>query len=333
MARIRLAVIGCGIAARKIHLPALRDLSRQFEIAVACSRTEKSARSFAEMAGAQAWSTNWRDAIARPDVDAVDLVLPVEMNLPVTRAAIAAGKHVLVEKPLATSIAECRAMARLAASTDRVVMVAENMRYRPALRKLRTIIEGGKLGRVYAAQWSASTDMAPETSEYAKTAWRIDHKFPGGFPMDAGVHHANAIRMLFGEVERVSSWTTSVNPAIGDVDTHFMQFDTDRGVHGVFCHCFSARGHRHDRLTILGTEATAILEGRVLTIRRRGRKDRVEEIEDDWGYRGQFRAFRAAIVDGTPTETPCAEALRDFAVIEASLRSAKTGKPVRPAAK
>lgn len=330
MPRVRLAIVGCGIAARKIHLPALQDLPKLFEIVVACSRTEESARSFAKLAGGVDWTTDWRDVLRRGDVDAVDLILPVEMNLPVTRAAIAAGKHVIVEKPLATTMAECRAMVRTADSTKLAVMVAENMRYRPALRKLRALIEGGKLGRVYASQWLASTDLAPETSPYARTQWRIDHKFPGGFPMDAGVHYANAIRMLFGEVVRVSSWATSANPAIGEVDTHFMEYDTKAGVHGVYCHCFSAKGHRDDRLVVLGTEATAVLEGKRLTLRRRGRKDRVEEISDDWGYRGQFRAFHAAATRGVPTETPCSEALRDFAVIEASLRSAKKGAAVKP---
>ncbi len=328
MGPIRLGIIGCGLAARDLHWPALATLPRKFRVAVACNHTVEKARSFASLAGGVPWTKDWRAVVANDGVDAVDIVLPVEMNLVVTREALKAGKHVIVEKPLATSPKECGEMAKLEKSTKLVTMVAENFRYRPALKRLRKMIAEGVFGTVRAARWTAATDMAPETSAYARTKWRIAHKYPGGFTMDGGVHWANGIRMLFGEVTRVSSWSMAMNPEIGEVDTHHMQFTTKEGVQGVYCHAYSAKGHREDRLTIFGTKATGVVEGGELVLKRRGRKDRTIDLKDDGGYRGQFEAFHAAITRGVPVATPFAEGLRDFAVIEASLRSAKTGKPV-----
>ncbi len=329
MPPLRLGIIGLGLAARDLHWPALSALSRKFRVAVVCNHTIPKARSFAKLAGGVPWTQDYRAVLESDEVDAVDIVLPVELNLKVTRDALKAGKHVIVEKPLATSLKECREMVKLEKATKPVTMVAENFRYRPGLKRLRKLMKDGTFGDVYAVQWMAATDLAPETSAYGRTQWRIDHKYPGGYPMDGGVHWANAIRMLFGEVTRVSSWTTAVNPKIGDVDTHYMQFDTAEGVHGTYCHSFSAKAHHEDRLTIFGTKATGVVEDGRLVLKQRGRKERTIDLKDDGGYRGQFEAFHGAITKGTPVETPFEEGLRDFAVIEASLRSGKTGKSVK----
>lgn len=327
-AAVRLAVIGCGIAARKLHLPALQALRRRLVVTMVCNHTEPKARSFAEEIGGVPWVRDYREVLAAPDVDAVLVVLPVEMNLPVARAALAAGKHVLLEKPLACSMAEGHALVRAAAASDRVAMLAENYRYKPALRRVRALIDGGKLGDVYAARWCVMGEVSPDNSPYARTAWRINHRYPGGFVMDAGVHYAHAIRYLFGDVTRVRGWSHCVNPAIGEIDTHDMEFQTERGVHGAFAIYFSVPGLVQNRLIVAGTKASLQLDFNALTLHPRGRAPRVIAVPESGGYKEQLEAFHASVTKGAPVEATFAEGLRDFALIEASLRSAKSGKPV-----
>ncbi|CAN5191792.1 Gfo/Idh/MocA family oxidoreductase [soil metagenome] len=329
MTPLNLAIIGCGIAANDHHLPALEKLRRKFRITWACNRTVEKARVFAQKSGAANWTTDFREALADPEVDAVSIILPVELNLPVTRASLAAGKHVLVEKPLAATMRECRAMVKLAEETELVTMVAENYRFRPALRKIRVMNQRGDFGDVYGVQWAAAGDLAPETNKYAHTQWRLDHKYPGGFPMDGGVHTIHAIRYLFGEITEVRGFTQQINPILGDVDTHHMEFETAAGTRGVFCHYFSAKGYREDRLKIFGTAATAILEKGKLTLFRRGKAAREIDLKDDPGYVGEYETFNSAITKKTPVETNFHEGLMDFRVVEASLRSAKSGKTIR----
>ncbi len=327
---INLAIIGCGLAARDLHWPALRHLTDQFRIAIVCNHTPEKARSFADLVGGGVpWTQDYHEAIAERGVDAVSIILPVELNLPVTEAALRAGKHVIVEKPLALDAAESARMVALAREfPTRVTMVAENYRYRPTLRRLGEMLRAGAIGRVYACQWTTMTDMAPETSAYGRTQWRLDHKYAGGYLTDGGVHTINGIRLLFGEIVELRSRTLCVNRTIGEVDTHFMEFETERGVTGTLTQAYSARGYAESRLLVLGTEGTIRLEGNRIAIHRRGIA--VEEIAtpDDGGYRGQYEAFHAAIAHGTPTETSFPEAARDLAVMLAAMKSAESGEKV-----
>lgn len=324
---VPIAVIGCGIAARKLHLPALEANARRFRVAMVCNRSADKARSFAELAGGVPWVTDYREVLASPDVDAVLVVLPVDLNLEVGRAALRAGKHLLLEKPLACSMKEGRALIRAAAATDRVAMLAENYRYKPALRRVRALIDAGRLGEVYAVQWSVLGEVSPANSPYARTAWRIDHRYPGGFVMDAGVHYAHAIRHLFGDVTRVRGWSRSVNPAIGAVDTHNLEFDTERGIHGTLANYFSVSGFVNNRLVVMGTRATAVLEGgTALTLHARGKAPAAIKVSPSGGYVEQLTAFHASITRGAPIEATFEEGLKDFALIEASLRSAEQGR-------
>lgn len=329
MPPLRLGILGCGIAARELHRPALASMQSKWTVATVCNHTPQKAKALAKAIGGAAWTLDYKEVLADPDIDAVAIILPVELNLPVTQEALAAGKHVLVEKPLAATLSECRQMVRLAAKTDRVAMLAENFRYRPAIRLLRKMIDEKSFGTIHAVQWNSVTDLAPETSQYARTQWRLDHKYPGGYPMDGGVHNVHALRFLFGEITEVRGWTRQINLILGDVDMHQMEFDTATGVHGTFSNYFSAKGIWEDRLMIYGTEATAVLQHGKLTVHRRGKKAREIDTKDDGGYRGEYEAFHAAITKGAPVETTFEEGLRDFRVIELSFKSARVGKSLK----
>lgn len=332
MPPIRLAIIGCGLAARDLHWPALRRIPSRFSVTTVCNHTAPKARSFAKVTGCNDWTTDYRDILRRDDVDAVDIILPFDLNHEVVKASLAAGKHVIVEKPLAASLKDARSLVRIARKSDRTAMVAENFRYRPVLRQLEALIRKGTLGGVHTARWEAFTEMSPKTSAYGRTPWRLEDRFPGGYIMDAGVHVIHGIRMLFGEIEAVHAATRSVNPAIGREDTMAMLFRTVRGVDGSFTVHFTAKGYRGNRLLVFGTKATAELADNRLTIHRPRAKPRTRAIKDDGGYLGQFKDFHRAVRNGNPPEAVFEEGFRDFAVIMAALDSARGGRWVRPAA-
>src|SRR5512140_1581044 len=110
MRKLRLGIIGCGIAARKLHLPALSALSDRYEIVAVCNHTKPKAVSFSRLAGGVPYDLDYRKLLQRPDVEAVDIVLPIDLNHRVTRDALAAGKHVILEKPLAANLREGKEM-------------------------------------------------------------------------------------------------------------------------------------------------------------------------------------------------------------------------------
>jgi predicted dehydrogenase len=132
--RIRLALIGAGIFMRDAHLPALLRLSDRFEIVAVHSRTPESTAALIERIGASVEPIADVDALlARADIDAVDMVLPIPAQAAVLAQVLASGKHVISEKPIAPDNATARALIELQRQHPaQVWMVAENWRYEEA---------------------------------------------------------------------------------------------------------------------------------------------------------------------------------------------------------
>ena len=315
MQPIKLGIIGTGLAARKLHWPALKKLPAKFKIAAVCNHTEQKARSFARLVGGVPYVLDYHELLDNRQIEAVDIVLPIELNHIVTCAALEAGKHVIVEKPLAYNLIEARKMLSFPEIyPDQVMMVAENFRYKPSLLRIAEIINLGKIGVPYSVLWN-NLFMVDETNPYAKTRWRIEHKHPGGFITDGGVHNIAAIRDLFGDISWGQALTNRINPAIGEIDSFSFQFKTVQNVTGVLNIFLSANGQSENRLIILGTTGSLVSEGNKITLMRSGHDDREEAIEDDGGYQGEFADFHAAIRDGGKPISTFAEAYKDLETI------------------
>ncbi len=327
MRRLRLGIIGCGIAARKLHLPALRALEERFEIVAVCNHTRPKAVSFSRLAGGVPFDLDYRRLLQRPDVEAVDVVLPIELNFSVTRDALEAGKHVILEKPIAANLHEGKEMLTFGRRYRSVMMVAENCRYQPLFLRLDALLASGAIGRPYAAVWQIFHRISPD-SPYARTSWRIHHRYPGGFITDSGVHNMAVLRLLFGDFRWVSAWTHCVNPAIGRLDTLEMQFATKSGVGGALHLYLSVSGHSMHRITIFGPRGTIVAEDNTITLQREGRKPAVERTSIEGGYIGEFSDFHRAATRGTPVRSSFREGYRDLEAILAALQSAQSGRRI-----
>ncbi|MCK5331065.1 MAG: Gfo/Idh/MocA family oxidoreductase [Candidatus Marinimicrobia bacterium] len=315
MKPIQLGIIGTGLAARKLHWPALKKLAAKFKIAMVCNHTEQKAQSFARLVGGVPYVLDYHDLLDNPQIEAVNIILPIELNHIVTRAALAAGKHVMVEKPLAYNLNEARKMLSFPEIyPDQIMMVAENFRYKSSLLRIAEIINKGEIGVLYSVLWN-NLFMVDETNPYTKTQWRIDHKYRGGFITDGGVHNIAAIRDLFGDITWGQSLTHRINPALGEIDTFSFQFKTIRAVNGVLNIFLSAVGQSENKLIILGTTGSLVLEDNKITVQRSGQADRAETIEDDGGYEGEFADFHAAIRNGGKPISTFAEAYKDLETI------------------
>lgn len=323
MEPVRIAIIGCGIAARKLHWPALRQMKHLFEVVVVCNHTETKARTFSELAGNVPYVMDYREVLANADVEAVDIVLPIHLNYPVSRDALLAGKHVIVEKPLASSLADAKAMLALEATYDTVTMVAENFRYHGVFQELKEQVAQRTIGKPYAAFWNVFYKINPAENEYARTQWRIDHQYPGGFVTDAGIHNIAALRHILGDVIPGAAVTKSVNRAIGEIDSMIFNFSTSSGVRGVFNFFASTNGLNRNELVILGTEGTAtVTDNKMLSIRQDDRTLLERTVGDDFGFVSEFEAFYQAIRKKQPVSSSFSEGYLDFEVMITALQSA-----------
>lgn len=203
--RLRVAIIGTGFMGR-MHAHAWRTAPRFFDLSPApeaallvgsdAGRTAAAAEEF----GIPESSSDWRSAIARDDVDIVDICTPGHTHAEIALAALAAGKHVLCEKPLANDVAEADRMADAAAAAAEqgvVSMCGFSYRRTPALALAKKLIDDGRLGRIrhvraqYLQDWLTSPD-APFT-------WRLDRTRAGSGTLgDIGAHSIDTAQWLTG---------------------------------------------------------------------------------------------------------------------------------------
>lgn len=181
--RVRFAVIGAGSIGQQ-HMEALRQCSRAELVAVAESNPQR-LREATERFGLIAGHTDYREVLARPDVNAVSIALPNFLHAPAALAALRAGKHVHLEKPMALNAREAARVIAVAKRKQRVLMVGQNMRFTRDAQMLKLQIEQGALGDVYHARaWWIRRQGIPRLG-----SWFTQKRFAGGGALlDIGVH-------------------------------------------------------------------------------------------------------------------------------------------------
>jgi len=319
---VSLGIIGCGIAARELHWPALRNLKDKFEIKMVCSRTEESAKSFSEMVGGVPYTIDYKEMLNSKEVEAVDIILPIHMNYQVILDSLKKKKHVIVEKPIASNLSDAKKMLSFEKRFKQVMMVAENYRYHPLYRRTKGIIDEGRIGELYGLFWNCFRYI-DRTSKYAQMEWRINHQYEGGFVTDAGIHNIAAIRMIGGEISSGIAAIECINPTIGRMDSMSFLFATSQHVKGVFNIYYSVNGYSEEKLLLLGTEGSIVVENNTIIIKKKDEPDSIERIESDGGYTAEFEDFYKAIREGKATESPFSEAYMDLQVMLGAIESAQ----------
>jgi predicted dehydrogenase len=191
---VNVALFGSGYIARA-HAQAVLDHSDAKLVAAANWRPESLAR-LAEEFSIPRTTTRWEELADDPGIDAVVVATPNALHAPQTEACLRAGKHVLVEKPMATSVAECEAMIAASAESDRVLMVAHCWRFREEVVSMKERIAAGDLGDI------VKTRSYGLHERWSPSGWFTDPKLAGGGAlMDMGVHAIDTTRFVLGDPE------------------------------------------------------------------------------------------------------------------------------------
>lgn len=181
--------------------PRFFDLPREPEMALLVGRSADSTAAQATKLGWPEWSTNWLDAVSRDDIDVVDICTPGDTHAEIALAALAAGKHVMCEKPLANSVADAVEMAAAAerAARDGVLsMCGFSYRRTPALALARRFIAEGRLGAIRHVRASYLQDWLSDPE--APLSWRLDKARAGSGALgDIGAHSIDTAQWLTGE--------------------------------------------------------------------------------------------------------------------------------------
>jgi len=326
MKKVKLGIIGCGIAAQSLHWPALQKLKDEFEITAICNHTEKKAKDFSKMLGGVPYVLDYHHLLQRSDVEAVDIVLPIQLNYQVTKDALEAGKHVIVEKPLAANLSEAKMMLDFEDKYSLVMMVAENYRYRSIFQRVKNYLNQGKIGEPYAVFWNKFIFIDSKNNKYAQTKWRRNHQYKGGFVTDAGIHCIAALRDMFGEINHGIAFTKRVNSNIGEMDSMSFQFRTDKDIYGVLNAFYSSRGYEKESILISGSEGSILIDNNKLTLRGEEGITFEEAIEDDQGFKEEFEDFYRGIRLGKKVKSSFYEGYKDLQVINGATNSTSKWK-------
>ncbi|HSD50257.1 MAG TPA: Gfo/Idh/MocA family oxidoreductase, partial [Candidatus Methylomirabilis sp.] len=144
--KIRIGIIGAGRIAGFVHMPSLKLCPDLCEVVAVASRTKEKAKAFAEQWGIPRVHSDWTALLADPEVDAAVICPPSGLTHSVAKAAIAAGKHILCEKPLGLNFSEARELQVAAEHAGITHMVAFTFRFVPGLRYLKRLVGEGHFG-------------------------------------------------------------------------------------------------------------------------------------------------------------------------------------------
>lgn len=204
MRKIRFGIIGCGFVA-DFHARALVE-NPNVELVAVCSAHVDKCRSLAARYGARKYYTNFHKMLEKESIDAVQILLPHNLHAEVTIAALEMGKHVLVEKPMATNTRDCDRMIHAATKARVKLMVAHNKRFDAHNELLKKLVDGGTLGTIVMGRGTYSVNFKV-LENLVPSKWRKqDEKAGGGVLSDAAVHYVDLLRWIVpGEVRKVSA--------------------------------------------------------------------------------------------------------------------------------
>lgn len=262
--------------------------------------------------------------LARTDIHAVIIALPIKNQSQYIRKAIGAGKHVLSEKPIAENMQEAEALLkwyRTEVDTSKTTWaVAENFRYMNSFNKGADEVK--KMGRQLTFRCRAQGLV--EGGKYFETEWRKNPTHQGGFLLDGGVHSTAAIRLMMGKenpLVSLSAHTAQLQPHLPPVDTIEAVAKAKNGAVGTISISFGTT--QKGKVYAVGCEKGYVsVSGSTVTAGHQ-----TWEVEDEkTGVPPEVRAWGKALVAGTanPEQSP-EEAMADFELIEASLRSGEQG--------
>ncbi len=339
---IKLGIIGSGLAVKYLHAPAMKKLPGKFEVIVSCARSEESAKAGVQLAKEElnspncSWTTDYKEVLNNPDVEAVLLSLPIQLNAQFMIEAAQAGKHIIAEKPLAANLAEAEKLMNTLSQYDKLVIeVAENFHYRDDFVKAKEWLAAGRIGKPFMIEIQ-SRFWVDTSRSFAATPWRYFKEYKGGLVADGGVHYGAAIRELGGEVAQLHAFTKGIHPDMNGVeDTLLLNMRFQNGVIGNLLYTGAAQTRESTPLhgLIYGSEGTLELSnGKVVLTKGPHPKseviDQFEAQDFDNGYKGEFLNFYEAIRNGSKVVSTVEEAYKDFALIMHALDSAESGNTV-----
>lgn len=330
---MNIAVIGCsGMASSHMKGVCAKEGVKLYAI---CDTAEERLAQRKEEFGVEIAVTDYRELVNDPNLDAVVIVVPDKLHLPMTKAFLEAGKAVLCEKPMALTVEECEEMMRVEKATGGKLMIGQVCRCTPAFRMAKELVEAGRIGELVfvESEYAHNYGVVPGYNN-----WRVDpdrHGFIGG-----GCHAVDLLRWIAGnptEVYAHANHKILTDWPVDDTSIAIYQFPNN--VMGKVFVSIGCRRNYTMRTVLYGTKGTIICDNT---------SDHMQLFEDDaangkdytkpqilpvdinnHNVGAEIDQFVNALLSGAPMPVSSIEGASTVAVCAASVESARIGKPVQ----
>lgn len=337
---IGVGIVGYGLAGRYFHAPFIAAVDGLRIAAIATSRADRGADARREHPDAVVVDS-FESLVGRPDVDVVVVASPNRTHVPFGIRALEAGRHVVVDKPIATDVADAGRLVEAAARSGRVLSIYHNRRFDGDFRTVQALIEAGTLGPI------DSLESRFEIGVPLAEAWREDADQAGGPHRDLGAHLIDQALLLFGDPVRVFAQLDRRRPGTQVDDSTFVTLEHAGGERSrIWTSLISPWGRPRFRARgLLGEyvkDERDPQEARALAGGRPSDPGFGDDAPEDWGrlyllghepravptepgdYRRYYELFRDAVRSGSPPPVDALDAVRGLRVLEAAEVSARS---------
>ena len=334
---LRVGVVGSGVG--QGHIRAFQSLPDQFEVVVLCGTQEAKPREIAAQYGIPRFSTNIDDLYRMDDLDVIDLCTPSNLHVEQVQQALAVGKHVICEKPVAGCLREVDELIRAEAASEGRVMPIFQYRFGRGLQKLKFLVEEGVAGRAYLT--TVETAWRRRADYYATWHGKWETEL-GGALVTLAVHAHDALTYILGPVSRVLARTATLVNTIETEDCISASLEmADGSLASLSVTTGSAAQISRHRFCFSNLTAESNTEPYAntddpwaFTAESPELETLIEEalarfVPLPQGFRGQFYRFHQAIQNDSALPVTLADARTSLELITAVYHSAHTGHQVQ----
>lgn len=332
-----IAVIGSGGIA-DFHIRAVQDLPNAKLVGL-FSRSEARAREAGEKYGCE-WTTSVEQLLERPDVELVIITTSSGSHYRIASQALAAGKHVLVEKPITMQVSEAKQLIAEANRRDLLLSVVSQRRFEPLMRVVKQVITEGKLGKLLLLE--ANTPFFRTQEYYDSADWRGTKSEDGGALMNQGIHQIDLMLWFGGQAKtvygKIGTYTHSIE--VEDLGAGIITFEN--GAIGRVMSSTSTRPGFAPSVHIFGEKGTIKIEGNTVTLWdvEGVEPPQLEEQSKGTGqsnplafsniyHQHQITDVLRALDEGTQPSITAADGLHAIAVVNGIYESSETGIEVK----